>query len=249
MSDSPDDREGDGHDEPPEEDVTDHDDEGQPQEGEPQQEQPHKGHPQPGQPASDHTRGGQPQARQTQGGQPQAGQPGYQAPQGQPPQQSYQPGPTVGEIFERRETMSEIKLGLVVFAAVTLGLGISGFGLSLAAGTAGTGFFGGAGGFIIIGALVLSPLIAATLGLRSARELANQPDNLVLASAAVVGSVGTLVAWFVGIIFFLLSSSGGGGGGLVGELFLPVIVEAIGVGITGALAAWAVLNFTGTPRR
>lgn len=249
MSDSPDDQDDDGQGEAPEEDVSDQEDEGQTQESEPQHGQPREGQPQPGQPSGDQTRGGQPQARQTQGGQPQAGQTGYQPPQGQPPQQGYQTGPTVGEIFERRETMSEIKLGLVIFAAVTLGLGISGFGLSLAAGSAGTGFFGGAGGFIIIGALVLSPLIAAVLGIRFAGELVDQPDNLILASAAVVGSVGTLVAWFVGIIFFLLSSSAGGGGGFVGELFLPVIVEAIGVGITGALAAWAVLKFTAAPRR
>lgn len=75
--------------------------------------------------------GGQPQGVQQQNGQPQGGhgQPqGRQAPpQGGQPQGQPAPaqtGPSVGDIFSRPDTMTEIKVGIAVFAMIGAGLGI-----------------------------------------------------------------------------------------------------------------------------
>lgn len=214
--------------------------------------QPQGGQPQGGQPQGGHSQGGQPRGGQPQGGQPQGGQPqgnhqqGGQPPQGQYPQQAYQTGPGMGEIFNRPETKSEMKIGIIIYAAISVGLGITGFGLSLAGGSgpgAGLGF-GGAGVLILIGALLLSPLIAAVLGLRVADGLDEQPEKFIYGTVAVIGFVGTLVSFVIGIVFFVISSSGPGGAStnIIGNLILPLIFAAIGVAIAGVIAAWTELN-------
>lgn len=250
MSDSPDDNEGDEPDGGGRSDPARQPRGGQPRGGQPQGGQPQGGQPQGSQPQGGQPQGGQPPSGQPQGGQPQGGQPQgqYQQPQGPPPGQAYQTGPGVGDIFNRPTTMNEIKLGIVVFAAVSLGLGLSGFGLSLASNPGGGVSPFGASVLILLGAIVLSPLLASILALRIADQLDDEPQNMVLSTAATVGFGGTIVAWFIAIIFVLLSTSGPGGVDFV-QLLLGMILEGIGVAVAGVVAAWATLNFrTPAPR-
>lgn len=150
----------------------------------------------------------------------------------------------MGEIFNRPETKSEMKIGIIIYAAISVGLGITGFGLSLAGGGGAAGTFGGAGLVILLGALLLSPLIAAVLGLRVADGLDEQPDNFIYGTVAVIGFVGTIVSFVIGIVFFVISSSGPGGAStnVIGNLILPLLLAAIGVAIAGVITAWAELN-------
>jgi hypothetical protein len=144
--------------------------------------------------------------------------------------------------------MNEIKLGVVVFAAVSLGLGITGFGFSLASGAGGRVSPFGASVLILLGAIVLSPLLASILALRIADQLDDEPQNMILATAATVGFAGTVLAWFIAFIFVVLSTSGPGGIDFA-QVLLGMIFEGIGVAIAGVVAAWAALNFrTPAPR-
>lgn len=188
------------------------------------------------------------------GNQPQGGQRAGGAPQGQPPQGAYQTGPGISDIFSRPETMKEIKVGLLVYAIISAGLGIGAFGLTT---ISGTGAAMMAAGFVflltMLSPFILGAAIAGFLGLRHASELDDEPQNLLLGTSAFTGFAGTIVMFVVGFIFSMLAASGsgsgggGGGSGALGDMILPLLIVCVGAAIAGAGCAWVGQNILAQP--
>jgi len=193
-----------------------------------------------GQGGGNHPTGGRGGGNQPAGQQPQGanGPPGQQA--------AYQQGPGIGDIFSRPETVKELKVGLLIYAVISIGLGIGAFGLT----TAGGGASMMAAGFVVLltmlSPFILSAVIAGFLGLRQARELDEEPENLILGTAAVTGFAGTIVMFVVGFVFSMLaaggSGGGGGGSGAIGQLIVPLLMVCLGAAIAGAGCAWIARN-------
>lgn len=171
-----------------------------------------------------------------------------------PPNQqgAYQQGPGLGDVFNRPETVTELKVGLLAYAAIAVGLGIGAFGLTTAGGGAGMM----AASFVVLltmlSPFILGAAIAGVLGLRQARVLEDQPDNLLLGTAAATGFGGTIVMFVVGFVFSMLAAGGGGGGGggnAIGQLIVPLLMVCIGAAIAGAGCAWASRNILPTQPR
>lgn len=166
--------------------------------------------------------------------------------QGTAPQGGYQTGPNLSDVLNVPATVTEIKIGLVVYAAIAIGLGIGAFGLMTVGGTS-TGF--NATALFVVFVTLLSPFflgaaIAGVLGLRHARVLADQPQNLLLGTAAVTGFAGTIVMFVVGFVFSVLAAggSGSGGGGQIADFVLPLLIVCIGAALAGTACAWAGRN-------
>jgi hypothetical protein len=118
--------------------------------------------------------------------------------------------------------MSEIKVGVVTFAAIGAGVGVA----SLL-----TGLLMGMGGLFVVGILVLASLgvapgLAAILALRQVDRLDETEDRFLFANAAVTGLVGTLVLGVIAGLFGTIASSlvspGGAGGASTGGGMTPV---------------------------
>lgn len=183
-----------------------------------------------------------PGGQQPNGGQPHQTPPS--PPQGHRSAQTYQ-GPTIGDIFNRVDTMGQIKFGILVFATVSLGLGIAGLGLSATSSSAQIATTMG-GAMTILGAFFLSPLIGAITSYWATTNLSGIPNNLVYGTAATIGFAGTVVSWLIAFLTFSMmsnSASGAGGGANFGDLFIGVFFEAIGVAIVGYIIAWGTIRF------
>lgn len=208
--------------------------------------------------------GGQAQGGQPQGGQAGSGQAGGQAgggqaqggqhghAQGQPQggyqgQQQVQTGPSVGDIFSRPDTMSQIKLGVVLFALVGVGAGLALFGVGNSfapSGGGGGGFAGALAGAVLGPAMLVVPIafsvvVAVFLGFRQEEALEDTPDNLVYATAAVTSAIGALVAF---LISWILGGLGVGNVSFNG-VFVPMLMTAIGAAVVAAGIIWTVRSF------
>lgn len=198
-----------------------------------------------GQPAQ-----GQPQAGAPQG-QPQGQRPQGQAPQGQAPQGQAQrapvnTGPSIGDIFSRKDTLDQIKLGVVMYAIVGFGLGLGLFGIGSAyssiAGGSFTGQFAQAVAASTLGApFVLSAVLGFILSEQISDELEDVATNLVLATTGVTALAGTLVVVILDIIMIGI----GTGSISFNNLILPMVLAAIGSAIIAAGRIWAEENLLG----
>ena len=173
------------------------------------------------------------QSGQAQGSPQQPGQPqgGYQ--QGQ---QQVQTGPSIGDIFNRQDTMAEIKYGVVILALLGVGIGIGMFGVTNAL-TGGAG--GGFAGLSLLSLLAL-PFVVGVIGTMVLAERQNDDldevaNNLVYATIAVTGFVGTVVAF---LIAWILAGLGAGNVGFNG-IFVPMLLGALGAAVAGAGVVWA----------
>lgn len=184
--------------------------------------------PQADQPPSERPQSGQPQGGQPQGGQPQGG---YQQP--------VQTGPSVGDIFSRRDTMDRMKAGIVFLAVLGIGLLIGGTLGSLVSYSYAT--------TVVQGALILGPAAAALFAFRDADQLDDVPTTLVYATTAVTGAVGTLVLVFFGLFGGILASNLASGSEFInfqaGDYLLAGVLVAIGAAVTAVLVVWAKRNF------
>lgn len=214
---------------------------GQPQSGQPQGGQ--GGQPQGGQP-----QGGQPPQGQAQGGAQPQGQVPQGGPQGQPGQgQQRAPvntGPSVGDIFSRKDTLDQIKLGVVMYAIVGFGLGLPMFALGSSF-TSGSGLSSAIGAVAILGTigapLAASGVLALLIGRNIGDELDDVMDNLVFATAGVTTAAGTIATYFIAIIMLGL----GTGNISFNNLILPIILGAIGSAIIAVGSIWAQENLLG----
>lgn len=207
-----------------------------------QGEQPEDGQPPGGQAPRGQATGGQGAQPQ---GQPPAGQApqGGAQPQGQPPQANYQTGPSITDIFNRPTTMGEMKTGVAIFAIIGFGLGL---GVMLTGSLSTTGQVFAA--LALLGSFSLAAPIAGLLALRQADALEDQPDNFKYATAAVTGFAGSLVMYIIVFVFALIglpSSNGStisGAAPELGDVFVPIIVIALGAAVTAAGVLWALDN-------
>lgn len=193
--------------------------------------------------------------RQSTGNRPQGGQgpppqQGGSQPQGEAagaPRGGYQRGPSLGDIFSMPDTKAEMKLGVVLYAAVGVGVAVAGILAPLVQGAAGSFV----GGIVLLGSLALGPGIGGLLAIRQEEDLDDVANKLVSANAAVTAAIGTLVLGIIGGLGVTIGSNlagpslgGGTGGGMsvggLAQVFIPLIVVAIGAAVTGALMVWAI---------
>lgn len=150
-------------------------------------------------------------------------------------QQTVQTGPSIGDIFNRQDTMREIKGGVVLFAVLGVGIGLGMFGIT-------NSVSGGAGGFagaLSLFSLVAIPIVVGVVGalvvsLRQNEELGGVANNLVYGTVGVTAFVGTVVTF---VIAWILAGVGGGGVSFDG-VFGPMILGALGAAVTGAGTVW-----------
>jgi hypothetical protein len=177
-----------------------------------------------------------PQAGETQGGQrrevsaddPQGGNRNRGDQRRQ--QQQTQTGPSIGDIFNRGDTMREIKAGVVLHAVLGVGIGLGMLGVT-------NSVSGGAGGFagaVSLLSLVAIPIVVGVVGavvasLRQNEELGDVANNLVYGTSAVTGFVGTIVTFIIAWILAGVSFDG---------VFGPMILGALGAAIAGAGTVW-----------
>ena len=231
-----------------------------------QGEQPQGGQPQSGQSAGGQSPGGQPTGGQPQGGQAPQGQaaggpPQGQPPQGQAPQGGTQPqgqapqgqtqrapvntGPSVGDIFSRKDTLDQIKLGVVLYAIVGFGMGLGLFGLgtafsnpsSLSGAFQAAGII--AGGFAI--PIAVSAVMGALIGRQQSEELSDVEETLVFATAGVTSAVGALVVYILSILLLGLGS----GNISFNNMIIPMITTALGAAVISVATVWAEENLLG----
>lgn len=197
-------------------------------------------------------RGGQPgQGGEPAGAPPAGGQPGSGGPQGQyqggePPQGGYDTGPGVGDILSIPETKNELKVGLALNVLLSIGFALAAVGASTL--PFGGGFGVGSTAVGMTGAMAIAPLVGVILGMRQVDELADQPDNILMGTAAATGFAGGLVLMFLSFVFSYLIA-----GGPLGSVLLDVLImqifAAIGVAIVAAGTVWIVQNFVPGPAR
>ena len=192
--------------------------------------------------------GGQPPNNQPQGGQPQGGQyPGGQQQQYRggrgPPQQA---GTGVGDIFNREDTKDQIKQGIVLFAAIGVGLGLI---IILGDALADQRIAGWSSGPL------LASLITVLVAQNHTDALAGVEDSLAYATPAVTAAAGTLVisvlTWLSAEIVSEDTTSTGFGEIEVssplappdiGDAFLAWVVAAIGVAVIAVIIVFADRN-------
>lgn len=198
---------------------------------------------------------GRPQGGQPQGGQPQ-GQPQSGPGGGQPA--PAQAGPGIGDVFNRQDTLSEIKLGVASYAVVGVGLGLGILLTGLLSDTTDPGYFVAL--ITFLGTFALPPLVGVVVALRQADTLTGPPENLRLATAGVTGAAGGFVMLLIVSIFAAIGlDTGSGGASLgsapgIGDIFLPAIFISIAAGVTAAGVVWVLGNLgsngaAGAPRR
>jgi hypothetical protein len=164
---------------------------------------------------------------------------------GHPPRQAYDTGPGVGDIFSRPDTKEALKLGVVLYAAVGVGVAVAGI-LAPLVGGAGGSFVGG---IVLLGSLALGPGIGGLLAIRQDENLDDIATTLVYANAATTAAIGTFVLGVIGGLGVTIGSNlagpslgGGTGGGMsvggLAQVFVHLIVVAIGAAVTGALLVW-----------
>ncbi len=167
---------------------------------------------------------------------------------GQPPQQTFETGPGLGEIFNRPETTTELKIGVALNVLMGVGIAFVALGLSMQSGGGSIGgFFGGS--LALIGPLVLAPLVGVVIGLRQADVLDDQPDNLLYANAAATTIAGTFLFMLVSMILGLIVVGSGNLGQVVGQAILPFFVAAIGAGVVAGGTCWVDRNMLPSPSR
>ena len=201
-----------------------------------------------GQPGQGQPRGGAPQGQpqgQPQGGAQPQGQPAQgQAPQGQAQRAPVNTGPSVGDIFSRKYTLDQIKLGVVMYAIVGFGIGLGMFGIGNAF-TGSSGLAGIAGGFAVLGTIgapiAVSSALAFIIGRNIGEELEDVMDNLVFATAGVTTAAGTVVTYFLAIIMLGL----GTGNISFNNLILPIVLGALGSAVIAVGAIWTEKNLLG----
>lgn len=187
----------------------------------------------------------QPQSTEQPQGQPQ-GQPQAQ-PQGQPaPAQGQQPvqqGPSLVDELQDPASMEWLKYNVVVFAAVGVGYSLAFLlfesllpGGGMSAGDDMMGQFIGAifAMFGLIGGLSAGTAIAAVNGIRIGREYQVE-QNLALANS-FAGSAGGFLVMALIMTVFLASNS-------LGDVLVPLIGFAVGVGATGAATTYVTREF------
>ena len=144
--------------------------------------------------------------------------------------------PGLGDIFNRTDTKTELKLGVAVFGLVGVGLGL---GVVLA-----DAFESGVFGWGLLAAgIVLAPLLAVLIGQRQSGELAGLPDNVTYGTAAITAIAGTLtlgvVVWVFGGILddFAVPD--------LGDFLLPVIGMGLGAAVAAVGVIWVMENLAG----
>ncbi|MEF8813399.1 MAG: hypothetical protein V5A55_06230 [Halovenus sp.] len=166
---------------------------------------------------------GEPSGQQNQDAQD--SQPQSARPRGE--QRQYQEAaPGVGEILNREDTKDELKFGVALFAILAVGLGLGAFLVDILDEPLGRGFFASISWVIV-------PVLGAVVGLRISEQLADLPDNLAYATAAVAGIVGTvvfgIVTWLFGEIIYEVWAS-------IGDLIELWIAFGIAAAVVAAAA-------------
>lgn len=157
--------------------------------------------------------------------------------QGQPqevPQQEQegQTGPGMGDIFNREDTKRELKAGVALFAITGLGIGLGLFLIDIL--DEDVLVFGVSGGIMVNAPLMLGPVLAGLVAIRSDEELVELPDNLVFGTVGISALVGTLV---MGILVWLFIEIAFDGTPDLGDVFMGWL----GAGIAAAIAGVALL--------
>lgn len=171
---------------------------------------------------------------------------------GHVPQDSVQEhGPGLAAIFSHPATKREIMVGVGLFAAIGVGLGVGSIGLS-AIGSSGASSLWDIFVFLTtVGSpFVLATVIAAFVGFRQGGELTDEPRNLLLATAGATGLLGTFVMFVIGLVFTILLTSGGSGGssggGDAASFIGPLLFVCIGAAVTAVASAWLRRNVADT---
>ena len=138
--------------------------------------------------------------------------------------------PGMGDIFNRDDTKDEVKIGVVLFALVGVGLGV---GVLLADVFEDFMFFES-----LFHAIILAPLIAVLVGQRTSERLEDVPDNLAFGTAGITALAGTVV---FGLLVWLFAEIIEDGGDL-GDMLLPVIGVGIGAAIAAVGMVWVSRN-------
>jgi len=138
--------------------------------------------------------------------------------------------PGMADIFNRDDTKDELKIGVVLFSLVGLGLGL---GMLLA------DIFEEGVLTNQTAGIYLAPLLAIIVAQRISDVLTDLPDNLALGTAAVTALAGTvvlgLIAWIFNEITFDATFD-------LGDFLLPLIGMAIGAAVVGAGMVWVNRN-------
>jgi hypothetical protein len=153
-------------------------------------------------------------------------------------------GPGIGDIFSRNDTLDEIKFGVALYALVGFGIGLPMFALGSAAG--GSQGLQGLGAAIAAAGSVGAPIaVSAVLGLllgdRIGEELSEIPDNLVLATAGVVGVAGGIITFLISWVMLGI----GAGSVSFNNFILPLVLTAIGAAIIAVGRIWIEENLIG----
>jgi hypothetical protein len=185
--------------------------------------------------------GGQPgQVGGQAGGQPGQAQPG----QGRP--QQVQTGPSATDVLSQPAGQSVVKYVVGIFAAVGVGIGLTGVLANSLLGGGGTS----AASFVSFGITLMAfgvaifggSILAAVIGLQDFLQI-GEVDNQTYVLAFVSNAAGFIVMGVIVALFItILGGSGGGtggsGGGGLGDFIVGSIVMAIPAGIVGAGVTW-----------
>lgn len=142
-------------------------------------------------------------------------------------------GPSMGDIFNRTDTKNEIKIGVVFFALVGLGLGLGAF----VAQALESDFERMAMELLMVG-LILPSLVAVLIAQRQSSELGDLPDNLAFGTAGVTALAGTLV---LGLLIWLFGEMIADFGDL-GDILLPLVGLGIGAAAVSVGMIWVMRN-------
>ena len=148
-------------------------------------------------------------------------------------QTSQNAGPSMGDIFNRTDTKNEIKIGVVFFALVGLGLGLGAF----VAQALESDFEFLAMELLTIG-LILPSLVAVLIAQRQSNALGDLPDNLAFGTAGVTALAGTLV---LGLVLWLFGEMIDDFGDL-GDILLPLVGLGIGAAAVSVGMIWVMRN-------
>ena len=139
--------------------------------------------------------------------------------------------PGIAEIFNRDDTKDEMKVGVVLFSLVGVGLGL---GVLLA-----DIFEDGAFTLTLGLGIMLAPLIGVLIGQRVSAELSDLDDTMTFGTAGTAAFGGTLV---FGLVLWLFNEIVTDTAADLGDILLPIIGIAIGTAIAAVATVWVSRN-------
>lgn len=143
----------------------------------------------------------------------------------------------VSEVFQKENTINQIKSALVIFFSTGLGIGLSGFAIIGSAEIRGI-----LAATSIIALALIGPVLGVVTGTRIGNTLSDEPPIQAYATT-IISAIAGHILYF--IVAFILIAANTAASLAVSDFLAPILVGAIGTAIAGSATVYTVQELDG----